>query len=193
MATATWQPSLLDLDTPTGFDPTFDGARRRFLGHGAWVDVVPGWVRGADALFEQVLDAARGSRAPGRMWDNGRRRAAPDDRRLGRAAGAAAGDGRRALGPLRLDLSAVSANLYRDGADSVAWHGDTSGRQRETTVVAILSLGEPRRFLLRPKGGGARRSATRRPAATCSCSAAPASARSTTRCRRAAPPAPASR
>jgi alkylated DNA repair dioxygenase AlkB len=53
-----------------------------------------------------------------------------------------------------LDLSATSANLYRDGADSVAWHGDTSGRRRDTTVVAIVSLGEPRRFLLRPKGGG---------------------------------------
>jgi len=52
------------------------------------------------------------------------------------------------------DLSAASANLYRDGADSVAWHGDTSGRRRDTTVVAIVSLGEPRRFLLRPKGGG---------------------------------------
>jgi alkylated DNA repair dioxygenase AlkB len=53
-----------------------------------------------------------------------------------------------------LDLSAVSANLYRDGRDSVAWHGDTLGRQVATTVVAIVSLGSVRPFLLRPKGGG---------------------------------------
>ena len=53
-----------------------------------------------------------------------------------------------------VDLSAVSANLYRDGHDSVAWHGDTLGRHRHETVVAIVSLGQPRRFLLRPKGGG---------------------------------------
>jgi len=42
--------------------------------------------------------------------------------------------------------------LYRDGADSVAWHGDTIGRSRtEDTIVAIVSLGTPRRFLLRPE------------------------------------------
>jgi alkylated DNA repair dioxygenase AlkB len=53
-----------------------------------------------------------------------------------------------------LDVTSISANLYRDGQDSVAWHGDTAGRRVETTVVAIVSLGSPRRFLLRPKGGG---------------------------------------
>ena len=58
-ASATWQPSLLDLDRPVTFDPSFDGARRRFLGAGAWIDVVPGWVQGADALFEHVLAAGR--------------------------------------------------------------------------------------------------------------------------------------
>ena len=45
--------------------------------------------------------------------------------------------------------------LYRDGRDSVAWHGDTIGRGRtEDTMVAILSLGTPRPLLLRPRGGG---------------------------------------
>ncbi len=52
------------------------------------------------------------------------------------------------------DLGIVSANLYRDGNDSVAWHGDRVGRSRVETIVAIVSLGAPRRFLLRPKGGG---------------------------------------
>jgi len=47
--------------------------------------------------------------------------------------------------------------LYRDGRDSVAWHGDRTGRgSREDTMVAILSLGAPRAFLLRPRGGGDR-------------------------------------
>ena len=46
--------------------------------------------------------------------------------------------------------------LYRDGRDSVAWHGDTIGRSKtEDTMVAIVSLGSPRSFLLRPRGGGA--------------------------------------
>ena len=45
--------------------------------------------------------------------------------------------------------------LYRDGRDSVAWHGDTIGRgSREDTMVAILSLGAPRALALRPHGGG---------------------------------------
>ncbi len=44
--------------------------------------------------------------------------------------------------------------LYRDGRDSVAWHGDTTGRgKREDTMVAILSLGTPRALLLRPRSG----------------------------------------
>ena len=47
--------------------------------------------------------------------------------------------------------------LYRDGRDSVAWHGDTIGRgSREDTMVAILSLGTPRALLLRPREGGQR-------------------------------------
>src|SRR5215210_4677952 len=45
-------------------------------------------------------------------------------------------------------------NLYRDGRDSVAWHGDRVAREMETALVAIVSIGERRPFRLRPKGGG---------------------------------------
>ena len=41
---------------------------------------------------------------------------------------------------------------YRDGRDSVAWHGDTIGRgSHSDTMVAILSLGSERPLLLRPR------------------------------------------
>ncbi|KAA1422065.1 alpha-ketoglutarate-dependent dioxygenase AlkB [Nocardioides humilatus] len=41
---------------------------------------------------------------------------------------------------------------YRDGRDSVAWHGDTIGRgSTDDTMVAIVSLGDPRRLALRPR------------------------------------------
>ena len=44
---------------------------------------------------------------------------------------------------------------YRDGRDSVAWHGDTIGRGKHAdTMVAIVSFGDPRRLALRPRGGG---------------------------------------
>jgi alkylated DNA repair dioxygenase AlkB len=45
--------------------------------------------------------------------------------------------------------------LYRDGRDSVAWHGDRIGRARDLdTMVAILSVGSARTLKLRPRGGG---------------------------------------
>ncbi|MBA3538136.1 MAG: alpha-ketoglutarate-dependent dioxygenase AlkB, partial [Deltaproteobacteria bacterium] len=49
----------------------------------------------------------------------------------------------------------TTAALYRDGRDSVAFHGDTVARDLLEAVVATVSLGEPRRFLLRPTEGGA--------------------------------------
>lgn len=154
MASATWQPSLLDVDDRPAVDRSFDGARRRFLGQGAWVDLVPDWVAGADALFEAILAAAPWQSRTRRMWDE-----VVDEPRLSTGTWADPPPPAPAMadalsGRYGLDLSAVSANLYRDGADSVAWHGDTAGRRRDTTVVAIVSLGTPRRFLLRPKGGG---------------------------------------
>jgi alkylated DNA repair dioxygenase AlkB len=52
-------------------------------------------------------------------------------------------------------FSSVGLCLYRDGRDSVAWHGDTFGRgSTEDTMVAIVSLGAPRTLALRPRKGG---------------------------------------
>ena len=53
------------------------------------------------------------------------------------------------------EFASVGANLYRDGSDSVAWHGDRVLRTKPEAVVAVLSLGATRRFRLRPRGGGA--------------------------------------
>ncbi len=53
-----------------------------------------------------------------------------------------------------VEFDSVGFNLYRDGNDSVAWHGDRIKKEIEDPVVALVSLGEARRFLLRPKGGG---------------------------------------
>jgi alkylated DNA repair dioxygenase AlkB len=149
----TWQPSLLGGDRPA-FDPALAGVEHRDLGSGAWCDLLAGWVTGDSALFEAVADAAPWAeherpmydrtvvepRLTTRVWDD------PPDPLPGMAAALS-----RRYG---CDLSTISANLYRDGRDSVAWHGDRVGRRRSQTVVAIVSLGAPRRFLLRPVGGG---------------------------------------
>jgi alkylated DNA repair dioxygenase AlkB len=72
------------------------------------------------------------------------------------------GEGHPVLEAIRLALSAryaepltrVSLGYYRDGGDSVAWHGDQVARRLPTAIVATVSVGAPRRFLLRPMGGG---------------------------------------
>ncbi len=160
-----FQPSLSAGGPPTP-DPSFATARRGDLGSGAWVDHAPGWLAGADALLTELLatvpwrqrevpmygDLVVEPRLTAWWGDEDR-----PDRRLDAAPGAL-----RDLLPV-LDtryhrgFDAIGLNLYRDGRDSVAWHRDLYERDRPATVVAILSLGEPRRFLLRPVGGGASR------------------------------------
>jgi alkylated DNA repair dioxygenase AlkB len=53
-----------------------------------------------------------------------------------------------------VEFTQVGVNLYRDGSDSVAWHGDRVARELPEATVALVSLGAPRPFKLRPKGGG---------------------------------------
>jgi alkylated DNA repair dioxygenase AlkB len=53
-----------------------------------------------------------------------------------------------------VQLDRITCNLYRDGNDSVAWHGDRIARDLPQATVAVVSLGEPRPFRLRPRGGG---------------------------------------
>ena len=59
-------------------------------------------------------------------------------------------------------FSAPFLNYYRHGQDSVAFHADRELRQLDNTLVAIVTLGAARPFLLRPRGGG--RSTDFRPA-----------------------------
>ena len=148
-----WQPSLLGAATPR-CDPTFAGAERRDLGSGAWLELASGWVDGADTLYESVLAAAPWGeherhmydrmvvepRLTTRQWDDPPACVLEMSEVLSERYGRA--------------LTAISANLYRDGRDSVAWHGDRVGKLRDDTVVALVSLGSARRFLLRPVGGG---------------------------------------
>ena len=154
MPAATWQPSLLDLDHAPACVPGVKGARRRFLGSGAWLELVPGWLSGADELFEQLLTSGRWATRERRMFDRTVVEPRLSTGQWSQPPHPCPELARALAGRYGLDLSAVSANLYRDGRDSVAWHGDTLGRYRAETVVAIVSLGSPRRMMLRPKGGG---------------------------------------
>jgi alkylated DNA repair dioxygenase AlkB len=160
--TVALQASLLDLCAEPGLGELGSSVRRTALARGAWIDVRPGWLGGADVLFERLRDVVpwRGERR--QMYDRvvdvprllcffGEGDALPDPA-LEAARGALDAHYATELGE-----SFVTAGLclYRDGQDSVAWHGDTTGRgSSQDTMVAILSLGTPRSLLLRPRGGG---------------------------------------
>ena len=153
-----WQPSLLD-GGPVAFDDTFAGLRRRALDHGAWVDHGPGWCRGADGLFARLLERTpwRGRTVP--MYD----RIVAEPRLTHRwllDTGPPPPNDLVAMARVLSDrygvrFTQIGVNLYRDGADSVAWHGDRVARELPEAVVALVSLGAVRPFRLRPKEGGA--------------------------------------
>lgn len=56
-----------------------------------------------------------------------------------------------------VEFNSVLANLYRDGRDAMGWHRDNERELGRRPVIASLSLGATRRFLLKP----ARRAAER--------------------------------
>jgi alkylated DNA repair dioxygenase AlkB len=150
-----------DGGTPS-FDATFSRLIRTWLDERSYFDYAPGWVSGSDALFQQVLESRKWGQRTRHMYDHRVREprlTAPWNLRSGTPLLP------RILDDIRLALSArygvlfdsAGFNFYRDGQDSVAWHGDRIRKEIEEPVVALLSLGEPRKFLLRPKGGGASR------------------------------------
>jgi alkylated DNA repair dioxygenase AlkB len=154
-----FQPSLLDGPEPSLGD--LAGLVRTPLGRGAWIDHLPGWCSGADTIFERLVEAVpwRAEQRP--MYDR-----VVDVPRLVHHYGVGAALPHPVLSAARDTLSAhyaaelgepfVTAGccFYRDGHDSVAWHGDNLGRGRTSdTMVAIVSFGSPRKLALRPRGG----------------------------------------
>jgi alkylated DNA repair dioxygenase AlkB len=157
-----FQGSLLDSGDESGPGPLGSSVRRTTLGRGAWIDVRPGWIRGADALFGRLAAAVPWRAERRRMYDQVvdvprlvcfcSEGAPLPDPVLDQARGALSAHYAAELGEPFLTAGLC---LYRDGRDSVAWHGDTTGRGgSEDTMVAIVSLGAPRALLLRPRGGG---------------------------------------
>jgi len=155
-----YQGSLLDGGQPASIGGL--APRRVPLGGGAWVDLVPGWIQGSDNLFLR-LEAEVPWRAERReMYHR-----VVDVPRLLSHYGVSdvlpdpvLADAREQLSDhyeseLGERFATAGLCLYRDGRDSVAWHGDRIGRGRTAdTMVAIVSLGDARRLALRPRGGG---------------------------------------
>jgi len=150
-------------------------ASRVDLGAGAWLEVVRRWVPRHAWLFDLLRSTADWELHERQMYE----RVIAVPRLVASCPGAGASgpwtsetavrvlphpasaeDVRQGAGGLRAlgaslssrygrHLPSISLAYYRDGKDSVAFHGDRLGPLRQDTVVAILSLGAPRRFLLR--------------------------------------------
>jgi alkylated DNA repair dioxygenase AlkB len=156
-----WQPSLWAGQSPV-VDLSFRGLERIDLDGQSWVDHSPGWLSGSDQAFEELLRDLVWSQRRRWMydrevdeprltsWQRIDEQTSPLSEWLEKARAALS-----ARYGVRFD--SVGVNLYRDGADSVAWHRDRIPPEIVDPVVALVSLGEPRTFLLRPHGGGTSR------------------------------------
>lgn len=143
----------------------FDHSERRDLGSGAWIEMRSGWLDDADAdtLFAELLGVVPWRAERRKMYDrvlDVPRLVSFCDLSVTTPPHPAVARLRRRLndiyaGELGEPFTSAGFCLYRDGADSVAWHGDTIGRSStEDTMVAIVSLGSTRMFAMRPRGGG---------------------------------------
>jgi alkylated DNA repair dioxygenase AlkB len=151
------QPSLFG-----GRDPLPDAGFRELeridLDPESWLDHAPGWLAGDASLFDVLVDTVRWEQPEVRMYDK--------VVRTPRLVGHVDASSHPVLTEMvellsdryRIMMDRLSAGWYRTGSDSVAWHGDRVARERPHSIVATVSLGGPRRFLIRPKGGGESRS-----------------------------------
>ena len=148
-------------DEDSDFGPLGSSVTRRELSDGAWVDVRPGWASSVD-LFDRLVGEVDWRAERRQMYDR-----VVDVPRLVRFYSenepwpdAAMVDAKTALdahyrSELGEEFATAGLCYYRDGSDSVAWHGDNIGRSAtEDTMVAIVSLGATRQLMLRPRGGG---------------------------------------
>jgi alkylated DNA repair dioxygenase AlkB len=144
----------------------FDHTERRWLTNGAWIDVRVGWLdqpEDSPTLFDELVTTVPWRAERRQMYDrvlDVPRLVSFHDLANDDAPHAAVKQIRRRLndiyaGELGEPFTTAGMCLYRDGNDSVAWHGDNIGRSStEDTMVAIVSLGATRTFALRPRGGG---------------------------------------
>lgn len=147
------QGTLFGLE-PISFDDRFAQLTRLDLDEEAWLDYCPMWLAGDENLFSVLVDGAEWTQPVVRMYE----REVKTPRLVAKVGPTVHPVIPQLIESLSdrygIEMDQVSAGWYRDGNDSVAYHGDRIARERPRSIVATVSLGAARRFLIRPKGGG---------------------------------------
>jgi alkylated DNA repair dioxygenase AlkB len=152
------QVSLFGSAEEPAVDDTFAGLRRIDLDGTSWLDHVPGWLSGEQGVFDHLVDALDWRQRTVTMWE----RRLPEPRLTAWWTPDQGAEVLPMLAAARQVLStryaeafdSIGFNCYRDGEDSVAWHGDRHRLYIDDPVVAIVSVGAARPLRLRPRGGG---------------------------------------
>jgi len=129
---------------------------RRQLDDDSWVDVTRGWLQDADAVYAALVESV-----PWRQGKVFRYERYIDEPRMGSWYSrdtpyphpALTAAHRAIQHQYKVTFGGVGLAFYRDGRDSVAPHRDTDLRYCDNTVIAILTLGAQRPWLLQPRGG----------------------------------------
>jgi alkylated DNA repair dioxygenase AlkB len=139
---------------PVSFDEGYSQLNRLQLDGTAWLDYCPMWLSGDQDLFGALVDGSDWAQPMVRMYDREvltPRLVASVDPTVHEVVPRIVDSLSTRYG---IKMDQVSAGWYRDGNDSVAYHGDRIARERPRSIVATVSLGGARRFLIRPKDGG---------------------------------------
>jgi alkylated DNA repair dioxygenase AlkB len=153
-----WQQCLFAFDEPA-VDHNFATITRTWLDDNCWVDHASHWLHGADLVFAELVAALPWKQREVTMYH----RRLPEPRLTAWwNVNAETPEPLPVLAEARKALTdyyarpfdSIGFNLYRDGHDSVAWHGDRERYELEDPTVVIVSTGSPRAFHLRPRGGG---------------------------------------
>lgn len=139
-------------------DESFGTAERTELDSTSWIEHVPGWLRGGGGLFDDLMASApweqryRYIRTLGQVIEP---RLSAEYKDISAAPPGMLHTITTALARhYEVAYRYLWLNLYRTNRDSTSWHGDPIGRYQPTSVVPVLSLGETRRFLIKPVEGG---------------------------------------
>ena len=159
-----WQPSMFDADEQPSVDAAFTTLVRHQLDDRAWVDHAPGWLSGAGATFEALVEKADWAQHTRLLYGNEviqPRLNAPWRDASGAALVPVLEEAHRLLcARYGVEFDSGMMNLYRDGRDSVAWHRDKIPASVVDPIVVVLSVGQPRTYRLRPWRGRSGRSHT---------------------------------